>query len=228
MQSISSWELIIINDASNDNSLEKIKKLKKNYKNIILINNKKNLGPGMSRTIGLRLSRGKYIAFIDSDDEWKKNKLRNQISFMKNNQILFCHTKVLYKDKKKIKKRFFHLDKKIDFKGLLFNNQITTSSVCIKKSIIKKNDLKFNNFGYDDYSFWLKLLRKVDYCYLFEDYVTIYNTTYNKLSRNKLRSLKWIWHIYFKQNKLGFYKSIFYCIVNIYFTLLKKSLYVKK
>ena len=65
MQSISSWELIIINDASNDNSLEKIKKFKKNYKNIILINNKKNLGPGMSRTIGLRLSRGKYIAFID-------------------------------------------------------------------------------------------------------------------------------------------------------------------
>ncbi len=70
-------EIILVNDNSSDKSLNICKNLKKKYKNIILINNKKNLGPGKSRNIGLNKAKGKYIIFLDSDDYLNKNSLKN-------------------------------------------------------------------------------------------------------------------------------------------------------
>ena len=90
-QTYKKYEIIIIYD---DINLQDYFYLKRKYikkKNIKILINKKNLGAGYSRNKGIINSRGKYIAFIDSDDLWHKNKLQYQIKFMENNNILISH-----------------------------------------------------------------------------------------------------------------------------------------
>ena len=100
-------EILIIYDDENKEDLNFIKKLKKSDKRIKILINKKNIGPGYSRNRAIKKAKGKYIAFLDSDDIWKKQKLENQISFMKKNDINFSYTSYDQIDKKgrKIKKR---------------------------------------------------------------------------------------------------------------------------
>ena len=226
-QTFNNWELIIIDDCSKDGTKLLLKKKYSKFKKIKIIYNKKNLGPGLSRNKGLKCSRGRYIAFLDSDDMWKKNKIENQLQVMKKKKYLFTFTQVLYNKKECLKKRLFKLPKKVSYSSLIFHNIITTSSVMINNTLLKKNDLSFNKYGYDDYSLWLRVLQKVEYSFLIDRYLTIYNTNYNLVSKNKFLSLKWIWRIYFIENKLNFFKSLICCIINIILSLSKKIFYVK-
>ena len=91
-QSYKKFEIIIIYDDHDLTELNFIKKIKRKYKKIKLIINKKILGPGLSRNKGILFSRGEYIAFCDADDIWNKDKLKNQIKFMKSNNLNFSHT----------------------------------------------------------------------------------------------------------------------------------------
>ena len=88
-QSYKNYEIIIIYDDPDLTELNFIKKIINNKKNVKILINKKNLGVARSRNKGIKYSNGDYIAFIDSDDIWMKNKLKKQIFFMQNNNIDF-------------------------------------------------------------------------------------------------------------------------------------------
>ena len=105
-QSYKNFEIILIYDDNNLEELDFLKNIKKKFKNVKLIINKKNLGPGLSRNKGILLSKGTYIAFCDADDIWKKNKLNLQIEFMKKHHLNFSHTSyfVIDREGKKIGK----------------------------------------------------------------------------------------------------------------------------
>ena len=87
-QSYKYWKLYIIDDCSDDNSINILNKYN-NYENIIIKKLSKNKGPSFCRNFGLRISSAEYVAFIDSDDYWTENKLDNQISFMYKNDYNF-------------------------------------------------------------------------------------------------------------------------------------------
>jgi glycosyltransferase involved in cell wall biosynthesis len=89
-QSYSNWKLIIIDDNSNKKTKEILKKFIKNKK-IKIYWFKKNQGAGFCRNYGIKKTKSPYIAFIDSDDIWKKDKLKNQFHFMKKNNLLHRH-----------------------------------------------------------------------------------------------------------------------------------------
>ena len=80
-QNYSNWKLFIIDDASKDNSINILKKYE-NVEKITIVKLKKNKGPAFCRNLGMRLSKSKYISFLDSDDIWTKDKLLKQIDFM--------------------------------------------------------------------------------------------------------------------------------------------------
>ncbi|MBQ0838025.1 glycosyltransferase family 2 protein [Lactiplantibacillus pentosus] len=84
-QSLKAFELIIVNDASTDDT----EKIVHSYddQRIVYIRLKNNSGVATARNTGIKLARGKFIAFIDSDDFWSKEKLQRQISFMNENKI---------------------------------------------------------------------------------------------------------------------------------------------
>ena len=90
-QSYKNWELLLIDDCSTDKSYEIIQEYLKIDKRIKYLKNERNSGPAITRNRGLENSKGEYIAFLDSDDFWKEDKLKNQINFMKENNIFMCH-----------------------------------------------------------------------------------------------------------------------------------------
>ena len=89
------WRLIIIDDASTDNTrqiLYKLYRKHRNKKKIIILKNEVNKGQAFSRNLGLKYSKSKLVSFLDSDDFWAKNKLKNQIKFMMTNNYDFTYT----------------------------------------------------------------------------------------------------------------------------------------
>ena len=91
-QSYKNFEIILIYDDLNQNELLFVKKVLRKVKNKKILINEKNLGPGYSRNRGILTAKGDYVAFCDADDVWKKNKLLNQLNFMKKNKLSFSHT----------------------------------------------------------------------------------------------------------------------------------------
>ncbi len=116
-QSYKNYEIILIYDDIDISEIEYVKYILKKIKRKKIIINKKNLGAGMSRNIGIKASKGKFIAFLDADDLWHKNKIKNQIDFMKEKKINFsyCGYKIVNKSKKFIKKII--APKKLPFKN---------------------------------------------------------------------------------------------------------------
>lgn len=157
-------EVILIDDCSVDLTSKIIKEFIKEHKtkNIRYFKNKINKGPGISRNIGIMKSTGSFIAFLDSDDVWHKNKCEiiSNIFYSNSNCHLIAHKQNILKFKKEFflyKKKTFKLSNISLFK-LIISNIIPTSSAVIRKNFIKK--IKFKNKAYaEDYLFWLEFIK---------------------------------------------------------------------
>ena len=104
-QTFQDFEIILIYDDEIKEDLKLIKKIAGNNPKIKIIENKKNLGAGLSRNKGIKNSSGSIIAFLDSDDYWVPERLEKQINFMKKNKFdfTFCNYEKNISLKKKIK-----------------------------------------------------------------------------------------------------------------------------
>ena len=158
-QTLGDFELIIINDASIDNSLKIIKNYMKKDKRIKLINNEENLGTVKSRNVGLRTTQGKYVAIMDSDDISLIDRLRIQFNyFEKNKHIFLVGSSAIYIDENgKEIRRFKKYD---DYKMLAW--RLPQSCGIIHSSVMFRNTKEiFYNESYKsahDYNFYLDLL----------------------------------------------------------------------
>ena len=99
-QTYKNFEIIIVYDDPSRIDLEYIKEIIKFNKKITLLTNKKNLGAGYSRNVGIKYSNGRYVAFLDADDVWHSKKLEIQIKFMKKYNVNFSHTSYKIIDEK--------------------------------------------------------------------------------------------------------------------------------
>ena len=157
-QTFQNFEIILIYDDNELDELNYIKKLVSKDHRIKLIINKKKLGAGLSRNIGITHGKGSLIAFIDADDVWKKNKLEIQVDFMKKNNSLFCHTSYEIIDKNNLTKGYRKARDFNKVKDLLKSCDIGLSTVILYKKIFSDN-LKFPSLKTkEDFVLWLKVL----------------------------------------------------------------------
>ena len=91
-QEYKNWNLFIIDNLSEDNSKKILNSFKDKYNNINIFYLSKNKGVAFSRNLGIRLSKSEYISFLDSDDYWSPNKLRDQINSMEESGNVFSYT----------------------------------------------------------------------------------------------------------------------------------------
>ena len=215
-QSYKNLKLIIVYDNIYKKDLDKIKFFlkKENYFkkfNIKIIVNKKNFGAGESRNIAIRKSNSKYIAFLDSDDMWSKDKLKIQVKYMEKQNILFSHTSynILNSNNKIVSSR--SAKKKIIFQDLITSCDIGLSTVILKSSLLNKNKFLFPRIKTkEDYVLWLKIIKKIKILRGLDIKLTHYRKTEGSLSSNKLLSLINGYKVYRNYMKFGVTKSFFY------------------
>ena len=159
-QTYKNFEIIIIYDDDELTDFNYLKNIVKSDKRINLIINKKKLGAGLSRNKGIKLSKGKYIAFLDSDDYWSNNKLKAQIKFMNEKKYSISHTayQIVNENNEKISIRRARSFFKIQ--DLLYSCDIGLSTVILRRNVFS-NNIKFPNIKTkEDFILWLKLLSK--------------------------------------------------------------------
>ena len=213
-QTYKNWEMLLINDCSTDNSAKIITKYKNDDKRIKLINLEKNSGAAVARNIGIEEANGKYIAFLDADDLWKKEKLEKQIKFMKENNYVFTFTGYEFANEEGIGNgKIVNVPEKINYKQALKNTTISTITVIfdveqLGKKIIKMPDIRKGQ----DTATWWKILKKNVIAYGLNENLSIYRRSNNTLSSNKIKALQRTWNLYRNVEKL----NIFYCLYNFF------------
>ena len=157
-QSYKDWNLKIVDDNSNIETLNILKKYE-NEKNFEITYLKNNMGAGYCRNLAIKNTNSKYIAFIDSDDIWEKNKLLNQLNFMEKNNFQFTYTSYRTFNGINGKENFINPPKLFNYKKFIKNTSIATSTMMILRESI--NDIRFSDTKIcEDYFFKCALLKK--------------------------------------------------------------------
>ena len=221
-QTYRNFEVIVIYDDIDKSELSFVKKTLSRIPRLKIIINRKNIGAGLSRNKGIHFANGKYIAFCDADDLWHKKKLETQISFMLQKKINFCHTS--YKIINYLGKTlgYFKVKKKLDYQDLLKSCDIATSSVVIKKSILTKRILFSNFTTKEDYSLWLKLVKKDKLLHGINNNLLLWRSVKNSLSDSFYQKLFDAFKIYRLSEKYSIIVSVFFVIRLSLFALIKK------
>lgn len=215
-QNYSEFEYLLIDDCSTDNSSKIIKDFELEDKRIKYIRLDENSGAAVARNKGLELAKGQYIAFLDSDDEWDSEKLKLQISYMKENNFAFTYTNYrTIKENGEVIKDSIILPTKLDYTGLLKNTAIACSSVIIDRFVIGDFRMPLVRKGQDTAT-WLSILKKHDYAHLLGKTLSSYRQVNNSISSNKFGAVKRTWNTYRNIEKLSFPVALYYFTFYIY------------
>jgi teichuronic acid biosynthesis glycosyltransferase TuaG len=220
-QTYKNIEIILIYDDPEREDLDYIKSIKNLDKRIKLIINNKNYGAGFSRNIGIKSSKANYIAFLDSDDRWLKNKLEKQINFLKKNNAYICHTsyKIVDHDNKLVAYR--KAKNYSNYKDLIKSCDIGLSTVMLKKKIINSKCQFPNLKTKEDFVLWLKILKKNFNIIALNEYLTIWRRLDNSLSSSVIQKLLDGFKVYYLYMRYSFLSSL-YLLLCLSFNYLKK------
>jgi len=205
-------EIIVIDDCSTDGTEECLKE-KYNMGNFRYVKNAQNLGVAMSRNLGVQLARGKYIAFLDADDQWRDNKLKKQLKLLEEIQGSICYTGRILKNESGKIQGVMHVKNKVKYKELLHYNQITCSSVVMHRKIALEFPMESDKY-HEDYLNWLKILQKYEWAYGIDEPLVIYTLSKKGKSRNKFKSIMMTYntHRYLGMNRRN---SLWYTICHL-------------
>lgn len=225
-QTYENWELIIVDDCSTDNTDEVVGELLSDTR-IRYIKNEHNSGAAVTRNRALREAKGKWIAFLDSDDLWEPKKLQKQISFMRENCYHFSYTNYIEIDEKS----------KPNGKSVSGPKRITKHSMynycwmgCLTVmydadivGLVQVADIKKNN----DYAMWLKVCKKAN-CYLLNETLAKYRKRSGSISNHGyMKLIKWHYKLYREAEKKNAFMSVIFTFRNLFWGVWKKFRYVK-
>lgn len=226
-QTYPNWEMIIVDDCSTDDTRLIVERFAKNDKRIKYICLERNSGAAVARDTALKLARGRWIAFLDSDDLWSPKKLELQINFMVENGFSFS----------------YHNYSEIDENGLSLNTIVSGPrhitrigmisycwpgclTVMYDKTIIgdiQIPDIKKNN----DYAMWLFVSRKAS-CFLMNKSLAMYRRRIGSISNHSYISLiKWHYRLFREIESSHPVLAVLQTLNNLFWGLYKKFIYLK-
>lgn len=226
-QTYQNWELIIVDDCSTDNTDEVVASIKD--ERIRYLKNEKNSGAAVSRNRALREAKGRWVAFLDSDDLWMPGKLEKQISFMESNDYSFSYTNYEEIDVEgKATGVKVTGPKKVTKTGMFNYCWLGCLTVMYDRNVIgliQIEDIKKNN----DYAMWLKVCKKAD-CYLLDENLGKYRKgRAGSVSTHSIKTMiGWHYKLFREAEKQGTVRSILNTGRNLVFGFYKKKRYVKR
>lgn len=206
-QIFSDWELLIIDDCSP----KSMKDIAESFhdERIRYIRLLKNSGVAAVRNTGIAQAKGRYIAFLDSDDLWLSEKLEKQIQFMEKNHYAFTYTwyhQFVTTPSQPI--RLVKTKTSVDYRGLLHGNDIGCLTVMIDRQRVPH--IEMPGSYHEDYITWLNILKEGMKAYSLPQDLACYRLSKKSLSGNKKKSLIWTWKVYRESQDLSLLSASWY------------------
>ena len=228
-QTFHNWEIIFFDDCSSDDSVQKVNDLRAEDKRIRIFLNKYNAGAAVSRNNALLEAKGRWIAFLDSDDIWEPTKLEKQIQFMEENNYAFSYTGYQEIDEES-KPTGVQVSgpkhvTKVGMYAFCWPGCLTVMYDREKIGLVQIEDIKKNN----DYAMWLKVCKKAD-CYLLDECLAKYRRgRVGSVSSHSITAMiKWHYKLFRDAEKMNPVASLLMTGINLVCGLYKKIRYVKR
>ena len=228
-QTYKNWEIIFVDDCSTDGTVKRVSELREKDSRIKLFQNKFNSGAAVSRNNALCEAKGRWIAFLDSDDLWEPEKLEKQVKFLEENEYKFSYT------------CYSEMDGEGKDTGIIVSgpSKVTKAGMfafcwpgCLtvmydreKIGLIQIEDIKKNN----DYAMWLKVCQKAD-CYLLPEVLAKYRRGRSgSVSSHSIKTMiGWHYKLWHEAEKKNAFAAVYYTCLNLVCGFYKKLKYVKK
>lgn len=207
-QSFVFWCLYIVDDCSTDNSLSLVQSLAEKDSRIKIINNSKNVGVAEARNIGIKMAMGKYIAFLDSDDQWSVNKLQSQVKVLESGYDVVCSNYSTFSESIGFTSSIRTFPREFTYTDMLTGNKIGNLTGVYNQERIGK--VFQRQVGHEDYIMWLDVMSRTSKCFCVQDNLAYYRVSEKSLSGNKFKASLWQWNVYRKHLGLGVFKSAYY------------------
>lgn len=199
-QTYTNWEMLIVDDCSTDNTKEIVEQYQNKDPRIKYQCLARNSGAAVARNIALRMSKGRWMAFLDSDDLWKPEKLEHQLDFMvKNNYGFTCTEREVIDEVSKVMGIYVTGPDHVSKFGMYCYCWVGCLTAMYDRNVVglvQIPNLKKNN----DYAMWLKVIRKCD-CYLLKESLAFYRIRKGSISHDNLLSLIKSHYILFRQSE---------------------------
>lgn len=227
-QSWTNWELLLLVDASPDNSWQVAQNFASTDIRIRVLRGHKNRGVVRARNICLRLAQGQWVAFCDADDFWKDNKLEQQMQLLKRSASDFCYTSATYyRPDLRWESAPARMPHRLDLKRLLQGNPIGMSTVLLKRQLL--NGLYFDSLPagivHEDYAFWVKLFKSHQFKAVYWPEASTRVTIHpNTRSGNKGRAFRSQYYILRQYGGLSLVQSYLHMCSYLLFALYKRGL----
>lgn len=211
-QTLKNWEMLVVDDASTDNTANIVHSYSRNDVRIKYIGLETNQGPSVARQKGTIQAKGRYIAFLDSDDVWYESKLERQIKFMQDHNCAFSCT--AYEQVDEVGRplgKVITPPQKADYNRVLLDCPVGNSTVVYDTKILGKcfgPDIK----NREDYGLWLKILKKENFVWGIRDILSKYRVRKKSQSRNKFKLVIYQWILYRDFEHLSVFRSLFHVL----------------
>ena len=221
-QTFKDWELLVVDDCSNDNSIKKIEKFTEIDNRIKLISLDENVGAAEARNIAIRKAKGRFIAFLDSDDVWKNDKLEKQLDFMQSKGFAFTFTAYQpMTEDGKMMRSIISAPEYMTYKSYLRNTIIGCLTVMIDRE--KTGDFEMPNIrSSHDMALWLNLMKRGFNAYGLNESLAYYRIVSSSNTAKKWKAAKEVWEVYRNVEKLSLIYSIFNFIGYVYNAVKKR------
>lgn len=227
-QTYQDWEMIIVDDCSTDKTAEIVASFQEKDSRIKYFYNSTNKGSALSRNLALQKAKGKWIAFLDSDDLWLPDKLEKQIEFMTKNNYHFSYTNYCEIDENSKETGILITGPKVItdklMKAYCWPGCLTVMYDAEKVGIMQTVDIRIN----EEYALWIKIAKKLN-CYLLDENLAKYRRHNKSLtSQSYFKLIKWHYLMFRKSENRNAVSSFILTLVNLIFGTYKKVFYRRK
>ena len=214
-QSYTNFELLICDDCSTDNTLEILNHLSKKDSRIRVFKLHKNSGSAVARNYAISESKGRFIAFCDSDDKWLTDKLKIQLDFMLKNNYHFTYSYYIVNENDTFKciRKSPHI---LNYQTLLKKNYIGCLTAMYDVYFVGKIYMPLLR-NRQDWGFWLLIIQKTKLAFCIDQELGIYSIRSSSISRNKFKLVKYHYRIYKDVLSFNKLKSLLYLVLNLFY-----------
>lgn len=220
-QTMTDWELLLVDDCSTDRTLQVMEDMAKDDERIRIIRQPANMGAANARNRGVLEARGRYLAYLDADDLWRETRLEEGLRFMEEKDAAFVFSGYEFADHNgNGLGKVVRVPKTLNYRQALKNTTIFTSTVLFDLEKIAKELVSMPLVKSEDTATWWKILRNGYTAYGLDRNLVLYRRSAGTLSSNKVEAIRRIWHLYRKVEHLNvfysFYNFAFYALRAVY------------